>query len=78
MITIGQPELEYLVNMYFWFDYINMILTYREPEENYMSVKAVVDTLLESEQLPENLTQYKNKLNLLHRVEAERIHATIR
>ena len=43
-----------------------------------MSVKAVVDTLLESEQLPENLTQYKNKLNLLHKVEAERIHATIR
>ena len=48
------------------------------PEENYLSVLNLVETMLAAERTPENLSEYKKKLNLLQRVEAERLHSSIR
>ena len=48
------------------------------PEENYLSVLEVVETMMEAERTPETLAEYKKKMSLLQRIEAERLHQTIR
>ena len=48
------------------------------PEENYLSVLNLVETMLAAERTPENLSEYKKKLNLLQRLEADRLHSSIR